>query len=84
MFAHAKTKAQISCAVTAQLISAFVFATWIEQFLLFLNPKFQASSLFSRLYRSVCLRPGRKSRKPVFLRRGTYLIYRMPLIVLED
>ena len=26
-FAYAKTKAQISCAVTAQLISAFVFAT---------------------------------------------------------
>ena len=24
---HAKTKAQISCAVTAQLISTFVFAT---------------------------------------------------------
>ena len=27
--AYAKTKTQISCAVTAQLISAFVFATWI-------------------------------------------------------
>ena len=26
-FAYAKTKTQISCAVTAQLISAFVFAT---------------------------------------------------------
>ena len=26
--------------VTAQLISAFVFATWIVQFLYFLNPKF--------------------------------------------
>ena len=26
-FAYAKTKAQISCAVTAQLISAFVFTT---------------------------------------------------------
>ena len=25
LFAYAKTKAQISCAVTAQLISAFVF-----------------------------------------------------------
>ena len=31
-FAYAKTKAQISCAVTAQLISAFVFAIWIVQF----------------------------------------------------
>ena len=27
LFEYAKTKAQISCAVTAQLISAFVFAT---------------------------------------------------------
>ena len=27
LFAYAKTKAQISCTVTAQLISAFVFAT---------------------------------------------------------
>ena len=29
IFAYAKTKPQISCAVTAQLISAFVFATQI-------------------------------------------------------
>ena len=42
--AYAKTKTQISCAVTAQLISAFVFAEGIVQFLFFLNPKFQASS----------------------------------------
>ena len=27
LFAYAKTKAQISCAVTAQLISTFVFTT---------------------------------------------------------
>ena len=32
-------------AVTAKLISAFVFATRIVQSLFFLNPKFQASSL---------------------------------------
>ena len=38
-FAYAKTKQQISCAVTAQLISAFVFATRIVQFLFFLNQK---------------------------------------------
>ena len=40
--AYVKTKAHISCAVTAQLISAFVFATYIVQSLFFLNPKFQA------------------------------------------
>ena len=35
-----KTKTQISCAVTAQLISAFVFAIWIVQFPFYLYPKF--------------------------------------------
>ena len=42
IFHMQKTKAQISCGVTAQSISAFVFATRIVQFLFFLNPKFQA------------------------------------------
>ena len=60
IFAYAKTKAQISCAVTAQLISTFVFATRIVQILLNLNPKFQASSPL--LHRPVCVRPGRKPR----------------------
>ena len=44
--AYAKTKAQISCAVTAQLISAFVFATQVVQSSFYLNPKSQASSQF--------------------------------------
>ena len=43
-FAYAKTKTQISFAVTAKLISAFFLATQIVQSLFFLNPKFQASS----------------------------------------
>ena len=38
VFAYAKTKAHISCAVTAQLISAFVFGTQIVQSLYFLKP----------------------------------------------
>ena len=59
-FAYAKTKAQISFAVTAKLISAFVFATRVVQFLFYLNLKFQASSSFLCLYRSVCVRPVRK------------------------
>ena len=42
--AYAKTKTQISFAVTAKLISAFVFATRIVQFLFYLTSKFQASS----------------------------------------
>ena len=43
VFAYAKTKTQISFAVTAKLISAFVFATRIVQSLCFLNTKLQAS-----------------------------------------
>ena len=55
-----ENKAQISFAVTAKLISAFVFATRIVQFLFFSNPKFQASSHLLCLYSSVCVRPGPK------------------------
>ena len=43
-----------------KLISAFVFATRIEQFLLYLTPKFQVSSLLLCLYRPVCVGPVRK------------------------
>ena len=50
---------------------AFVFATRIVYFLFFLNPKFQASSLLLSLYSPVCIGPGRKSRRPVFSRRGS-------------
>ena len=53
---------------------AFVFATRIVLFLFFLNPKFQASSLLLRLYRPVCVGPGRKPRRPVFSRRGSIII----------
>ena len=38
----------------------FVFASRIVQFLHFINPKFQASSLLLCLYRSVCVGPVRK------------------------
>ena len=48
IFPYAKTKTQISFAVTAKLISAFVFATRTVQSLSFLNTKFQASSQFLR------------------------------------
>ena len=62
-----KTKAQNSFAVTAKLISAFVFAKRIVQLLFFFTPKFQASSLLLWLYREFCVRPGRKPRRPIFL-----------------
>ena len=72
VFAYAKTKAQINCALTAQLISAFVFATRIVQFLFFLNPKFQASGHPLCLYRLVCVVPGRKPQRPVFSSCGSF------------
>ena len=70
-FAYAKTKTQISFAVTAKLISAFVFATRIVQFLFYLNLKFQASSHLLWLYSPVCVGTGRKPRRPVFSQRGS-------------
>ena len=48
-------------AVTAKLISAFVFATLIVQFPFYLNPKFEEARFLLRLHRPVCVGPGRKS-----------------------
>ena len=39
---YLKTKTHVSFAVTAKLISVFVFATWVVQYIYSLNPKFQA------------------------------------------
>ena len=59
-------------AVTAKLISAFVFAPWIEQSLFYLDPKFQASSHLLWLYSLVCVGPGRRPRRPVFSQHCSY------------
>ena len=67
-----KTKTQISCAVTAQLISAFVFASRMVQFHFYSNPKFQASSIIMRLYRPVCVKPSRKTKLLFFSCEGIY------------
>ena len=53
----------LSRVVAAKLISAFVFAIRIVQFLYFQNPKVQASSNFLGLYSPVCVGPGRKPRR---------------------
>ena len=60
IFAYAKAKTQISFAVTAKLISAFVFATRIVQSLHFINPKFLASSNLLWPDSPVCVGPGQK------------------------
>ena len=46
IFAYAKTKVQVSCAVTAQLISTFVFATGIVQSLSYLYQNFKLLGCF--------------------------------------
>ena len=57
--------------VTAKLISAFVFAIKLVQFLYFLNTKFQAPSHLLWLHSSVCVGPGRKLRRQVFSQLGS-------------
>ena len=52
--------------LTAQLISAFIFATYMLKPLAFLNPKFQASSRFLWPYSPVFVGPGRKLGRQVF------------------
>ena len=73
IFAYVKTKTQISFAVTAKLISAFVFAKRIVQFIFFLNPKFQVSSHF--LQRPVCVGPGPEVIKKFMLSSVESKIY---------
>ena len=74
LFAYAKTKTQISFAVTAKLISAFVFTIRIVQSLYFLYPEFQVSSHLLWRYSPVCVGPGQKPRRPVFSQRGSYML----------
>ena len=64
-----------NCTVTAQLISACVFAIQIVQSHFLVNPKFQGSILLQWLYRPVCVRLCRKSRRPVFSRHGSKIIF---------
>ena len=66
---------QISFAVAAKLISAFVFAIRIVQSLYYLHPKFQASSHRLSLCSLVCVGPGRKPRRAVSHNEAHMFIY---------
>ena len=79
-----KTKTQISCAVTAQLISAFDSATQTVQSLYFLNPKFQSSSQLVRQYSPVCVGPGRKPQIHVFSRHSSCIRVHFESLQLVD
>ena len=59
--------------VTMQLISAFVWATYIVQFLYILNLKFQAFSYHLCLHSPVCVEPDLNSRRVFFLAK--WLMY---------
>ena len=71
-FLPMRKKMQISCAVTAQLISAFVFTTRIVQSHFYLYPKFQASSHFCDCTGRFVSDLVRNPRRPIFLRLGSY------------
>ena len=73
-FCICENKTQISFAVTAKLIGGFVLAIRIVQFLFYLNTKFQASGRLLSLCSPVCVRSGRKPRRPVFSERGSFIL----------
>ena len=80
-FSHMrKQKTQNSCAVTAQLISAYAFAIRIVQFLDYLNPRLNASSHLLWLYSPVCVG---KPRRPVFSLRGSNTNWKLIQYVVE-
>ena len=63
---YTKTKTQISCAVTAQMISAFVYAVRI------VNPSVTSHLLW--LHSPVYVGLGQKPRRPVFSQRGAFKV----------
>ena len=67
-FASVKTKAQIGCALTVQLISTFIFASQMVQSLFFQNSNLQAFSHPPRLYNPVFV----KNHKGWFCRDSIY------------
>ena len=79
--AYAKTKAQISFAVTVKLISAFVFSTLIVQFLYFLNTKFPVSSCLLLVQPGLC--PTCLETKLLVFPRGGSNI-KTPILLFDD
>ena len=76
--AYAKTTTQISCAVTAQLISAFVVAKRIVLFLFYIYQKFLASSFMLSLYSLVSVGPCRKPKSLDVSYTGSFSVSSLP------
>ena len=64
-----KTNTRYSFMKTVQLISTFVFPTYIVQYLYSLNPKFQASRNLLWLYSSVCVTWSKSPKKSLLMMR---------------
>ena len=76
------TKALISLAVTALLISPFVLISYIVCCLFFLYLKFQAYKYFKWLYSLVCVRPGQKPRNFIFhVKVHVLIVQHLPLFL---
>ena len=63
---------QLSSNCEADQRLCFRYSDSTIEFLFYLYPKFQATSLRLWLYSPVCVGPGRKPGRPVFLHRGSY------------
>ena len=79
VYAKKKKNTQISLAVAAKLISAFVLATWIVQYLFFLNTKFQASRLSPLVVQPGLCQTWSESKLLVFSRQGSIIIRDPPM-----
>ena len=79
--ANAKIKAKISCAVTTQLISVFVFPIKIVQ-PFFLNPKFQVSSHLLWPYRQIVLDRSKTSHDTAHILSG-YVYKKKAIIIMS-
>ena len=67
-----KTKVQISCVYTSQLICTFVFATDDSTMPLLSQSKIQTSSHLCCLFSLVCVGPCQKTQRLLFSGRGSY------------
>ena len=65
VFTYSKTRAQISCARTADQRHCFRYKDSTN------NPNFQTSSHLLWLYSPVCVGPGQKFRRQIFSRQDT-------------
>ena len=70
----------ISCEVSEQLTSVFLFAAQIVQTLVFFKSEFQASSLLQWMYKPVCVAPVRKLKLLVFSCEGSFPLLRISIL----